>query len=188
MKEDKLILLQILHFQVVLLHSPSFLMTMNNLLFLNLVVATAISAAAINNYSCKSTPLDSSWPNPEQWANLNASLHGTLIQTLPVASSCYAGNPFGSEVSCDLTSAQWSLPDFHIALPESVQYPYYANNSCLPPGAQGYNVSRGCTLGGLPQYIVNASTPEHVATAMTWASTHNIRIVVKGTGHDMNGR
>jgi FAD/FMN-containing dehydrogenase len=40
----------------------------------------------------------------------------------------------------------------------------------------------------LPRYIVNATRLEHISEAMKWASQRNIRIVVKGTGHDLNGR
>ncbi|KAK1140329.1 hypothetical protein N8T08_010465 [Aspergillus melleus] len=64
----------------------------------------------------------------------------------------------------------------------------YANNSCLPPGVAGYSKEKGCSIGGLPQYIVNATSEQHVATAMKWASDKNIRIVVKGSGHDLGGR
>ncbi|KAF5520059.1 FAD-linked oxidoreductase apf9 [Colletotrichum aenigma] len=50
----------------------------------------------------------------------------------------------------------------------------------------GYK-NQGCTLGGLPEYIVNATSADQVATAMKWASDRNIRIIAKGTGHDLNG-
>jgi len=40
----------------------------------------------------------------------------------------------------------------------------------------------------LPQYIVNATEEGDVAAAMKWAVERNVRIVVKGTGHDLNGR
>jgi len=40
----------------------------------------------------------------------------------------------------------------------------------------------------LPQYIVNATEEVDVAAAMKWAVERNVRIVVKGTGHDLNGR
>lgn len=72
--------------------------------------------------------------------------------------------------------------------PESVGATLFANNSCLPPTADGFLLSQGCRLGGLPSYIVNATTDEQIATAMKWAASRNIRIVVKGTGHDLSGR
>jgi hypothetical protein len=119
---------------------------------------------------------------------LNGSIGGTLLKTSPVASSCYSGNPFNSTTECSEVEDDWTLSTFHAAHPESIDYPIYANNSCLPPGATGYTEQKGCEVGALPQYIVNATTAEQIAIAMAWASTRNIRIVVKGTGHDMNGR
>ena len=146
------------------------------------------SAAANAASHCKSTPLDPSWPSLAEWASLNATIDGTLIRTVPAASSCYGGNPFDSTASCDVVEDKWTNGTWHSMQPESIDYPIYANASCLPEGAPGYSPDRGCTIGGLPQYIVNATREEHVAVAMQWADKKNIRIVVKGTGHDLNGR
>ncbi|KAJ5010991.1 FAD-linked oxidoreductase ZEB1 [Colletotrichum sp. SAR 10_99] len=138
--------------------------------------------------SCKVTPLDAAWPSDADWAALNTTINGALIKTIPVASSCYSGNPFGSSEACEDVEKGWTSSDFHAAFPESIDYPLYANNSCLPPSATGYSAAQGCELGGLPEYIVNGTTEEQVAAAMSWASKRNIRIVIKGTGHDLNGR
>ncbi|PKX90057.1 putative isoamyl alcohol oxidase [Aspergillus novofumigatus IBT 16806] len=137
---------------------------------------------------CKLSPLDAGWPSTEEWAALNASIQGALIKTTPVASSCYPGNPFGSTENCTIVTKYWSYAAYHSAWPESVDYSVYTNNSCVAPGVAGYTEGRGCSIGALPQYIVNATTEEQVAKAMQWASKRNIRVVVKGTGHDLSGR
>ena len=137
---------------------------------------------------CKTAPSDNSWPLDENWVELNNSIDGTLIKTIPIASSCWPGNPFNSPESCAVVQRNWTLATFHSELPESIDYPIYANNSCLPPGVAGYDEKRGCSLGGLPEYVVNATTEQQVATAVKWASQRNIRIAVKGTGHDLSGR
>ncbi|KAJ5201330.1 uncharacterized protein N7498_005993 [Penicillium cinerascens] len=66
--------------------------------------------------------------------------------------------------------------------------PFSQTTLVCPPGAEGYTKDRGCSIGALPQYIVNATTDQQVATALRWATERNIRIVVKGTGHDLSGR
>ncbi|KAH8587381.1 hypothetical protein B0O99DRAFT_733688 [Bisporella sp. PMI_857] len=137
---------------------------------------------------CKTTPLDPTWPSIEDWAALNASINGVLIKTAPVASSCYPGNPFNSQLSCNTVATNWTSSSFHATIPESIDYPIFANNSCLPEDAAGYYEGRGCEIGGMPQYIINATTEEQIATSMSWAAARNIRITVKGTGHEMNGR
>ncbi|KAM3456253.1 hypothetical protein MY3296_001850 [Beauveria thailandica] len=153
-----------------------------------LTLSLALSVQATARPRCKTTPSDAAWPSLEEWSVLNKSINGNLIQTVPVASSCWPGNPFHSTLSCDVVKANWTSGQFHAGLAESIDYPLYSNNSCLPPGASGYTETAGCRLGGLPEFIVNATSASQVATAMKWAAMRNIRIVVKGTGHDLNGR
>lgn len=137
---------------------------------------------------CKVTPSDPEWPSESAWADLNTTISGSLIRTVPVASSCYSNSTFGSGVTCDEASENWGDGMWHSQQPESIDYPLYANNSCLPETAAGNAPGQSCSLGGYPTYIVNATEEQHVAVAMKWASERNIRIVVKGTGHDLNGR
>lgn len=148
----------------------------------------AIPAPSNSSRSCKITPFDSEWPSIAEWNSSNSSIGSKLLQTMPVASSCWSGNPFGSQIPCDIVNANWTSSKFHASLPESIGAPIFANNSCLPPDGSGYLKSKGCSLGGLPSYIVNATTEQQVATAMKWAAERNMRIVVKGTGHELNGR
>ncbi|RHZ67136.1 putative isoamyl alcohol oxidase [Aspergillus thermomutatus] len=148
----------------------------------------ALPSAVFAQPHCKLSPLDAEWPSTEEWAALNTSIQGALIKTAPAASSCYPGNPFGSTENCTIVKNYWSYAAYHSAWPESVDYSIYTNNSCVPPGVAGYTEGRGCSIGALPQYIVNATTEEQVAKAMQWASDRNIRMVVKGTGHDLSGR
>ncbi|KAF6828789.1 isoamyl alcohol [Colletotrichum plurivorum] len=153
-----------------------------------LSLLSLVSAAGVLAQTCKTTPNDAAWPSEADWSALSTTLQGTLVKTQPVASSCYPGNPFNSPQTCEDVEKGWGFSDFHALVPESIDYPLYANNSCLPPGATGYSASKACDVGALPQYVVNATTEEQVAAAMSWASKRNIRIVIKGTGHDLNGR
>ncbi|RMJ21281.1 Berberine and berberine like protein [Aspergillus sp. HF37] len=157
------------------------------ILFLFLATLS-LSAATSANATCKVSPNDVTWPSTEEWTALNRSIEGTLIKTAPAASSCYPGNPFGSNENCTEVTRHWPYAAYHAMWPESIDYSIYANHSCLPPGVDGYTEGKGCSTGGLPQYIVNASTERQIATAMKWASERGIRITVKGTGHDLNGR
>lgn len=157
-------------------------------MFSILVSAFLLAATASASARCKVTPHDVEWPSLSDWGSLNASIDGQLLRTVPVASSCWTDNPFGSSVSCNTVESSWANASWQSQLPESIDYPIFANNSCLPPSGPGYVAENGCTLGGLPQYIVNATTEPQIATAMKWAADRNLRIVVKGTGHDLNGR
>ena len=45
-----------------------------------------------------------------------------------------------------------------------------------------------CTLGNLVEFSVNASTSDHVKTAVKFARDHKLRLAIKNTGHDFIGR
>lgn len=157
-----------------------------------LLFVPALTGASVLPYTatrfCKITPSDSSWPSTEDWAVLNGTINGALIRTVPSASTCWTGNPYGSTIPCELVGDKWSNGTWHSQQPESIDYQIYANNTCLPTDASGYLAEKGCSVDAFPQYIVNATEESHVAYAMKWASDHHIRITVKGTGHDLNGR
>lgn len=147
-----------------------------------------ISPPTTTTRHCKTSPQNQTWPSNEEWHALNESIGGTLLRTAPAASSCYDGNPLNSPYDCASVKKGWKFGAYHASWPESIDHPIFTNNSCIPPGADGYDEKRGCSIGALPQYIVNATTEEQVAMAMEWASKRDARIVVKSTGHDFNGR
>lgn len=153
-----------------------------------LSAAAAIAFSPVFAANCKSSPLDASWPSLDEWAALNNSIGGSLIRASPAASPCYAGNPFDSSHNCTEVKSHWSYAAYHAAWPESNDYSIWNNNSCVPPDLSGYTKGKGCSIGGMPQYIVNASSEDQIATAMAWATQRDIRIVVKSTGHDLSGR
>ncbi|EPS34248.1 hypothetical protein PDE_09212 [Penicillium oxalicum 114-2] len=157
-------------------------------LFSNILLAAAFASPSILAEPCKNSPLDASWPSADDWIALNNSIGGTLIRSAPAASSCYPGNPFGSSFNCSAVQSHWSYASNHSAWPESIDYSIWNNNSCVPPGVSGYTEGKGCSIGGMSQYIVDARSEDHIATAMAWASDRNIRIAIKSTGHDLNGR
>ncbi|KAF2008819.1 FAD-dependent monooxygenase [Aaosphaeria arxii CBS 175.79] len=138
--------------------------------------------------ACKNNPLDRKWPILDNWSALNESVNGALIKANPVAATCFANSSFTSTTNCDTVQKRWFESAFQAEQPESIGYPYWANNSCVPPNDYAYRKGQQCELGGLPSYILNATTAEQIAVAAKWASSRDIRIVVKGTGHDLNGR
>lgn len=61
------------------------------------------------NSSCKIFPGDASWPTDAEWAALNNTLDGALLQPVPLASVCYNNtvyNDYSVEQCADLT-AKW---------------------------------------------------------------------------------
>lgn len=65
--------------------------------------------------------------------------------------------------------------------------PLYQGLTCMPPSVD--NSSAGtCTVGGFPSYVVKATNVAQIQLAVNFARNLNIRLVVKNTGHDFNGR
>ena len=131
---------------------------------------------------CKEYPGSPHWPSLEQWKNLNESVSYQLLQPLPPAAACHPNEATFNNATCAVIAAEWTNSSFHAANPISVMDNYWSNDSCLPSPANP------CSGEAYPIYVVNASTPELVKIAIDFARENNIRLVVKGTGHDYLGR
>lgn len=131
-------------------------------------------------------PGDSCWPSAAEWQQLNASIHGQLIASQPIARSCYPG-PAADAAQCSAVSSQWRNVSFQIDSP--IGYPQPFDLPCPPVNASAGEVPAGtCTLGNAPVFTVNATHADHVAAGVVFARRHNIRLVVRDTGHDFLGR
>ena len=62
--------------------------------------------------------------------------------------------------------------------------PFFANRSCDPFDGE----SAQCIIGAYVSYAVNVSEPRDVSRAIQFAQEHNIRLVIRNTGHDYNGK
>lgn len=68
--------------------------------------------------------------------------------------------------------------------PTSVMSPLYAGLTCPPTE----DPNGKCALGGYPVYSVDARNVADIQLAVNFARSNNIRLVIKNTGHDFNGR
>lgn len=57
---------------------------------------------------------------------------------------------------------------------------YFANQTCDPFTAK----SQPCRLGNYVNYAVNVSSSDQVIAAVNFAREHNIRFVIRNTGHE----
>ncbi|KAL8739536.1 MAG: hypothetical protein Q9184_008589 [Pyrenodesmia sp. 2 TL-2023] len=60
--------------------------------------------------------------------------------------------------------------------------PNWENDACLP--VKGVH----CDLQQYPRYTINATEASHVQAGVNFARTNNVRLIVRGTGHDFLGR
>jgi hypothetical protein len=64
-----------------------------------------------------------------------------------------------------------------------MQYHNWEDSSCSI-----FDNSSKCNQGSVPVLAVDAILPEHVRATVQFAVTHNLRLVIKSTGHDLLGR
>ncbi|KAI0890644.1 FAD binding domain protein [Annulohypoxylon maeteangense] len=153
-------------------------------------VAVLLGAAWITKSpaqpQCRCFPGDSCWPSSAEWDSFNKTLGGKLIATVPIASPCHDGFPGVSYDAdkCAQIQANWARPELHDQTTHSPMAAFFANLSCdpfTPRDAQ-------CTIGAYVPYAVNASSAEDYRRTAAFATTHNIRLVIRNTGHDYMGK
>ncbi|KAK3939574.1 hypothetical protein QBC46DRAFT_262899 [Diplogelasinospora grovesii] len=147
-----------------------------------LLSAGLFAAGVLAGQSCKCFPGASCWPSTGDWNQLNRTVGGRLIATVPLAEACHDPNYDAEE--CQYLQGQWQYPGIHMNNSASVMAPFFANQSCDPFTAE----SKPCTLGNYVRYAVDVRTPGDVAAAIKFAQDNNIRFVIRNTGHDYIGR
>jgi hypothetical protein len=82
---------------------------------LSLSFLGATLAADPAGYQCKCGPTDSCWPTAANWAELNATVEGTLIEHIPPAAACYESGFKGAstfnKARCDEVTAKWTVDE-----------------------------------------------------------------------------
>ncbi|KAF2084760.1 FAD/FMN-containing isoamyl alcohol oxidase MreA [Saccharata proteae CBS 121410] len=132
--------------------------------------------------SCKCFPGDACWPSETAWAAFNASVDGNLIATIPLAQPCHA--PYYDQALCASMQANWTEPSAHYDSSSSIMAPFFTNKSCDP----FTDPDTPCRLGNYVRYAVDVRKKEHISKALKFATEHNIRLVIRNTGHDYNGK
>ncbi|KAF2469921.1 FAD binding domain-containing protein [Lindgomyces ingoldianus] len=137
---------------------------------------------------CKSAPGDLLWPSRIAWGIFDLLLGGALSPIVPIASPCYEDSVYDDYdvTECASVTSKWNTESLHFSDPGSVMFPIYQGKTCMP----GTNASalKSCTQGGYAAYSVEVSNVAQIQLAVNFARVSNLRLVIKNTGHDYNGR
>ncbi|KAH8432946.1 uncharacterized protein LDX57_010580 [Aspergillus melleus] len=136
-------------------------------------------------HSCKLMPGDFWWPLDLVWDIFDLLLGGRLIKASPLAAVCYPDWPEYDADKCTDLASQWTSSDLHMGDPTSIMLPLYEGRTCM---ASGFNYTDTCKMGAYPSYVVNVSSVAQIQLAVNFARNLNLRLVVKNTGHDFNGK
>lgn len=65
--------------------------------------------------------------------------------------------------------------------------PMFQGLTCQPMLLSS-NSTNSCSLGGFPQYAINATRVSDVQAAVNFVRKIGIRLIIKNTGHDFSGK
>lgn len=135
---------------------------------------------------CKVYPGDPEWPSDEAWSQLS-KLTGDRVITAPTprAAVCYPGEDQNAAECSRYTVSEWQKSYLHMIDPIEMMSPVAQGLTCTPPALFD---SHGCTRGGFPLYVINATEPKHVQLAVNFARNTGVRLTIKNTGHDFLGK
>src|ERR1700753_3610061 len=132
---------------------------------------------------CKNVPGSANWASEAEWAKLKAAVGGRLLKPPPAAACWHPGTVDStSSASCSTVTAEWHTAAFHVDHPTSPLWQNWNNYSC-PPDTRSQ-----CSTAGYPVYVVAAKVTSDIKAAVDFAREKNIRLNIKGTGHDFLGR
>jgi hypothetical protein len=153
-------------------------------LLLVISVSSLFSTGLANPASgaCKAAPGMPNWPTPAEWQLLNSSLAGNLLMPPPPGAVCHPGQATYNATECPVVQHLWTNTTFQVDNPIGTILNNWNNDSCLPEATDP------CSGAGYPIYVVNATSAGDVKRGIDFAREHNVRLVVKGSGHDYLGR
>lgn len=113
-------------------------------------------------------PGDPKWPGLAEWEKLKAKVEGNLLQPRPLFADC----------SSDANGA--ACTDFV----KNIRNPIFIGDQVAGTEVSGW---LDAWTPAPSAYAVRARNANDVAAAVNFARTHNLRLVVKGTGHSYLG-
>ncbi|KAJ5094949.1 hypothetical protein N7532_007240 [Penicillium argentinense] len=141
----------------------------------------------VNATFCRCQPDQPCWPTEANWAALNSSIEGNLVAVKPFAYPCHdtefnaakctivKDNAYNSSYRSSQPSAlQWENWE---AWPKEDEQCYIESPMSIP-----------CKQGRVSLYSAKVQTAKHVQKAVEFAARHNIKLVIRNTGHDFLGR
>ncbi|KAF7349910.1 FAD-binding domain-containing protein [Mycena venus] len=152
-------------------------------LFLVCALSTHFSLAHKENHqTCRNVPGSAGYPKAAAWSKLNATIGGRLVNVIPTAKYC-ARLPGGT-----CTDAQWTSALFRSTIPGSMNNNNLEQGYDFTPPSLCLRNATTCGQGNVPTFSVEAQSAADIQAAVKFASSNNLRLVVKSSGHDVLGR
>ena len=130
------------------------------------------------------------WPNEIEFAGLATQLSQPLLHPLPTASLCYP--PSVPSANCQTVIENYTNSTWRSDQPGSMQFinfeTFIFDNGAISACYLNTTLEIPCRQGSVPPIGVDARSGSDVQAAVNFARQHNLKLVVKNTGHDYLGR
>ncbi|KAI0103176.1 putative oxidoreductase [Nemania sp. FL0031] len=135
---------------------------------------------------CRCRPWEPCWPSDEEWYLFNASIDGNLHRLRPLGHVCH--HPTFHQSACDELSHRARDSGWRASRPEALQDWVWEGELSDEPCLVGGLRDMPCQQGRVSHYSANVRSALHVQKTIMFAKKHNLRLVIKNTGHDRSGR
>ncbi|KAK0475870.1 FAD-binding domain-containing protein [Armillaria novae-zelandiae] len=149
-------------------------------LFEQLGVILFLCVSVTGAHFCRTIPGDPNFPSVEEWNSLNYSISGRLVKAVPSTRFC--------DMHGGCTDAEWTSASFRSNIPGAMDSVNWEQDYESIPQSICLRDSTNCGQGKVPLYAVLAESIEDVQIGVAFSSTHNLRLAVKASGHDLLGR
>ena len=141
-------------------------------------------------YTCRCLYGEQCWPNESEFAKLTSQLSQPVLHPLPPASACYL--PSAPSGDCSVITANYTNGIWRSDQPGAMQHTNYetfvSHDGTLSACYLDTTLGVPCGQGSIPPVGVDARSESDVQAAVKFAKQHNLKLVVKTTGHDFLGR
>ncbi|KAF9524366.1 FAD binding domain-containing protein [Crepidotus variabilis] len=149
----------------------------------------ALTANSSPTSNCRCLYGQNCWPNDAAFAILSQKLSQPLVHPTPVASPCYTSS---TSSSCAAVQSRYADAIWRSDQPGAYEFQnfetYIQPNGTVDACYLNITLGYPCKQGSIPPLGVDARTPADVQAALSFATTYNLKLVVKNTGHDYQGR
>ncbi|KAJ7717981.1 FAD-binding domain-containing protein [Mycena metata] len=136
---------------------------------------------AASGRQCRNVPGSPGYPDAAAWNAFNETIAGRLVNAVPSAKFC--ADRLGG-----CTDVEWSSALFRNTIPGAMNGVNWEQGYDLFPPSLCYRNGTTCGQGDVPLYSAEVETVADVQAAVKFASTYDLRLVIKSSGHDSLGR
>ncbi|KAF8555560.1 FAD-binding domain-containing protein [Imleria badia] len=144
---------------------------------------------AIPNFASLSS---NTWPAASAWVSLNNSVGGRLQALRPWAAVCYTSDPLYNAKECQPVLSGYGN-DTQASVPAALLWANWEScgygQGCALNYTNPQPISDAtCYQGSTPPYSIPIMNAQDASIVIKWATAQNIKLTVKNTGHDFQGR